>query len=68
MRFVVLFVGRLPLWECCSPAEINGLSASGAEFEAMHVKRCSSLLVAEVRHQRGQIGPRNDVEQFFLVG
>ena len=65
---VTLFVGRLPLRECCAPAEIDGLTAGGAEFEAPHVERCGGLPVAEIRHQRCQIGPRDDVEQFFLVG
>src|ERR1700688_63764 len=25
LRLIALFVGRLPLWKCCTPAEINGL-------------------------------------------
>ena len=65
LRLVALFVGRLPLRECCAPAEIDRLTAGGAEFEATHVERCGGLPVAEVRHQGGQIGPRDDVEQFF---
>ncbi len=43
---------------------INAQTAKKAHL----VKRCRSLPVAEVRHQCCQIGPRNDVEQFFLVG
>ena len=53
--------------KCCAPAEINGLTAGSAEFETTHVERCGSLPVAEVRHQGGQIGSRDDVKQFFLV-
>ena len=34
----------------------------------MHIERCGCLAVAEVGHQGGQIGPRDDIEQFFLVG
>ena len=68
LRLVALFVGGLPLRECCAPAEIDGLAAGGAEFEATHVERCGGLPVAEVGHQGGQIGPRDDVEQFLLVG
>ena len=67
LRLVALFVGGLPLRECRTPAEIDRLTAGGAEFEAAHVERGGGLPVAEVGHQCGQIGPRNDVEQFLLV-
>src|SRR6516164_5929197 len=67
LRLVALFVGRLPVRECRAPAEIDGLTTGGAEFEASHVKSCGCLPVAEVGHQGGQIGPRDDVEEFFLV-
>src|SRR5215204_7037074 len=65
---LTLFVRRLPLRECCAPAEIDGLTAGGAEFEATHVERCGGLPIAEIGHQGCQIGPRDDVKQFFLVG
>ena len=67
LRLVALFVGGLPIRECRAPAEIDGLTAGGAEFEAAHVERCGCLPVAEVGHQGGEIGPRDDVEQFLLV-
>ena len=68
LRLVALFVGGLPVRESCAPAEINGLTAGSTEFETTHVERCGSLPVAEVRHQGGQIGSRDDAKQFFLVG
>src|SRR5438309_8774926 len=37
------------------------------ESEAADVKRCGCLAVAEVGHDCGQIGPRDDVEQLLLV-
>jgi hypothetical protein len=51
-----------------SLAVIDGLTTRSAEFETTHVERCGCLTVAEVRHQGAQIGPRDDVEQFFLIG
>jgi hypothetical protein len=36
--------------QCCAPAEIDGMTAGGAEFEATHVERCGGLPVAEIRH------------------
>jgi hypothetical protein len=68
LRLVAPFVGGLPVRESCAPAEIDGLTAGSAEFETTHVERCGCLPVAEVGHQSGQIGPRDDVEQFFLIG
>src|SRR5829696_8855274 len=65
---LTLFVRRLPLRECCAPAEIDGLTAGGAEFEATHVERCGGLPIAEIGHQGCQIGPRDNVEQLLLVG
>ena len=59
LRLVALFVGGLPLRECCAPAEIDGLTAGGAEFEATHVERCCGLPVAEVGYQSGQIAARS---------
>src|ERR1700731_1351729 len=38
-----------------------------AESEAADVKRCGCLPVAEVGHDCGQIGPRDDIEQLLLV-
>ena len=61
-------VGGLPVRESCAPAEIDGLTAGSAEFETTRVERCGCLPVAEVGHQGGQIGPRDDVEQFFISG
>ena len=43
-------------------------TAGSAEFEATHAERCGRLPVAEIGHKSGQIGPRDDVEQFLLVG
>ena len=68
LRLVTLFAGGLPVRESCAPAEIDGLTAGSAEFETTYVERCGCLPVAEVGHQGGQIGPRDDVEQFFLIG
>jgi hypothetical protein len=68
LRLVALFVGWLPVRESCAPAEIDGLTTGSAEFETTHVERCGCLPVAEVGHQGGQIGPCDDVEQFFLIG
>jgi hypothetical protein len=68
LRLVALFVRGLPLRECRAPTKIDRLTAGGAEFEATHVERGGCLPVAEFGHQGGQIGPRDDVEQFFLVG
>jgi hypothetical protein len=43
LRLIALFVGGLPLRECCSPAEINRLATGCAEFEAAHIERCGCL-------------------------
>ena len=37
-----------------------GLTTRSAEFETTHVERCGRLPVAEVEHQGGQIGARDD--------
>jgi hypothetical protein len=58
-------------WRRISSNSINSTApcrAGSAEFETTHVERCGCLPVAEVGHQGGQIGPRDDVEQFFLIG
>ena len=68
VRLVALFVGGLPVRESCAPAEIDGLTTGSAEFETTRIERCVCLPVAEVGHQGGRIGPRDNVEQVFLVG
>ena len=68
LRLVALFVGGLPVRESCAPAEIDGLTTGSAEFETTYVERCGCLPVAEIGHQGGQIGSRDDVKQFFLIG
>ena len=67
MRVVALFVGGLPVRKCRAPAELDGLATRSPESEAADVKRCGCLPVAEVGHDCGQIGPRDDVEQLLLV-
>src|SRR5208283_1941925 len=67
LRVVALFVGGLPVRKCRAPAELDGLSTRSPESEAADVKRCGCMPVAEVGHDCGQIGPRDDVEQLLLV-
>src|ERR1700740_1152499 len=38
LRLIALFVGGLPLRECCAPAEINGLATGCAKFKAVHIE------------------------------
>src|SRR6202011_3695963 len=44
-----------------------GWRTRSPESEAADIKRCVCLPVAEVGHDCGQIGPRDDVEQLLLV-
>ena len=50
-----------------APAQIDGLAPRGLEREARDIQRRGRLPVAKVRHHRGQIGPRDDIEQLALI-
>ena len=67
LRVVALFIGGRPLGEGRAPAKINGLTPRGLEGEARDIQRRCRLPVAKVRHDRGQIGSCDHIEQFLLV-
>ena len=68
MRIIALFISGLPVRECRAPAEIDRLAARGFERKASDIERCSCLPITKVGHDGCEIGARDDVEQFLLVG
>ena len=67
MPAIAFLVGRLPLRECRAPSEIDGLATGRLEREALYVERRGRLAVTEVRHQGGEIGSCDHVEELLLV-
>jgi hypothetical protein len=67
LGIVALFVGGLPFRKSGAPTKINGLAASRFEGKPSYVQHCRCLPIAKVRHDGGEVGSRDDVEQFLFL-
>src|SRR5712672_2122460 len=67
MTLTKICASRIPPLRLDSGAAASPQPTRRPESEAADIKRCVCLPVAEVGHDCGQIGPRDDVEQLLLV-
>ena len=68
LRVLALLLGRLPVREGRPPAKLDAAAAPRRRNRRpLHIQRGGGLPVAEIRHERGEVGAGDDVEQPLLV-